>query len=264
MSLKRSGRVSMRRSFAITRNELRVLRRDPSPLVFVLAVPVLVTYILRGGVGAILQVVGYHGAPGADFAVPAQIVTFIFFIPAFIGMSFIREHVWATWDRLRASSATSAEILIGKVLPMCALGLCQLAIVFSIGLALGLHVRGSTLGVALVAAALVLCVGTLGLAVTSVFKTMGQINAFGNVGSVALAGLGGALMPLAVLPSWVHHIAPATPQYWAMRGFNSLILDGDRVSAAFLPVGILVAFAAGFSPIALWRLRFGDSKHSWA
>lgn len=256
--------MSLRRSFAITRNELRVLRRDPSPLIFVLAVPVLVTYVLRNGVGAILQVLGYHGAPGADFAVPAQIVTFIFFIPAFIGMSFIREHVWATWDRLRASSATSAEILVGKVLPMCVLGLCQLAIVFSVGLALGLRVRGSTLGVALVAGALVLCVGTLGLAVTSVFTTMGQINAFGNVGSVALAGLGGALMPLAVLPPWVHHIAPATPQYWAMRGFDSLILNGDRVAAAFLPAGVLTAFAAGFGLIALWRLRFADAKHSWA
>src|SRR5580658_10523786 len=128
MSLKRSGRVSMRRSFAITRNELRVLRRDPSPLIFVLAVPVLVTYILRGGLGAILQVVGYHGVSGADFVVPAEAVTFIFFIPGFIGMSFFREHGWATWDRLRASSATSAEIMFGKVVPMCILGMLQLAV----------------------------------------------------------------------------------------------------------------------------------------
>jgi ABC-2 type transport system permease protein len=256
--------VSLRRSLAITRNELRVLRRDPSPLIFVLVVPVLVMYILRGGVGAILQALGYHGTSGVDFAVPAQVVTFIFFIPAFIGMSFFREHGWATWDRLRASSATSAEIMIGKVVPMCILGVLQLAVVFSVGVGLGLHVRGSAVGVALVAMALVLCVGTLGLAVVAVFRTMGQVNAFGNVGSVALAGLGGALMPLAVLPRWVHDIAPATPQYWAMRGFNSLILDGGRVTAVLLPVVVLVAFATGFSLIALWRLRFIDTKRSWA
>ncbi len=256
--------MSVRRSVAITRNEVRVLRRDPSPLIFVLAVPILVTYILRDGIGAILQVQGYHGVSGADFAVPAEAVTFIFFIPAFIGFSFFREHGWATWDRLRASSATSSEILIGKVLPMCILGVIQLGVVFLVGVGLGLHVRGSTVGVALVAASLVLCVGTLGLATIAVFKTMGQVNAFGNVGSVALAGLGGALMPLAVLPGWVHRIAPATPQYWAMRGFNSLILDGDRLRAALLPAGVLTAFAAGFTLIALWRLRFSDTKRSWA
>jgi ABC-2 type transport system permease protein len=249
---------------AITRNELRVLRRDPSPLVFVLAVPVLVIYILRDGIGAILQVHGYHGVSGANFAVPAEAVTFIFFVPGFIGMSFFREHGWATWDRLRASSATSSEILIGKLAPMCILGVLQLGIVFAVGAGLGLHIRGSTLGVGLLAMALVLCVGALGLAITAVFRTMGQVNAFGNVGSVGLAGLGGALMPLAVLPGWVHRVAPATPQYWAMRGFNALILDGARLRSALLPVGVLMAFAAGFTLIALWKLRFSDTKRSWA
>jgi ABC-2 type transport system permease protein len=256
--------MSFRRSLAITRNELRVLRRDPSPLIFVLAVPVLVIYILRDGIGAILQVLGYHGASGADFSVPAEAVTFIFFIPAFIGMSFFREHGWATWDRLRGSSATSAEILLGKVAPMCLLGVLQLAVVFAVGSLLGLHVRGSVLGVVVISAALVLCVSTLGLAITAVFKTMGQVNAFGNVGSVGLAGLGGALMPLAVLPAWVHRIAPATPQYWAMRGFTAFILNGDRTGAALLPAGVLVAFSAAFILVALWRLRFVDTKRAWA
>lgn len=256
--------MSVVRSLAITRNELRVLRRDPSPLVFVLAVPVLVIYILRDGIGAILQVHGYHGVSGANFAVPAEAVTFIFFVPGFIGMSFFREHGWATWDRLRASSATSSEILIGKLAPMCILGVLQLGIVFAVGAGLGLHIRGSTLGVGLLAMALVLCVGALGLAITAVFRTMGQVNAFGNVGSVGLAGLGGALMPLAVLPGWVHRVAPATPQYWAMRGFNALILDGARLRSALLPVGVLMAFAAGFTLIALWKLRFSDTKRSWA
>jgi ABC-2 type transport system permease protein len=256
--------VSLGRSLAITRNELRVLRRDPSPLILILAVPVLVTYILRGGFGAILQVLGHHSVPGADYIAPAEAVTFVFFIPAFIGMSFIRERGWGTWDRLRSSSATSAEIMVGKVVPMCALGVLQMAVVFSVGIGLGLHVQGSVLGVALVAAALVICVGTLGLAITALFKTMGQVNAFGNVGSVGLAGLGGALMPLAVLPVWIHHIAPATPQYWAMRGFVSLIQNGGGIHAALLPMGVLLAFAAGFSLIALWRLRFIDSKRSWA
>jgi len=256
--------MSFRRSLAITRNELRVLRRDPSPLLFVLVVPVVVIYILRNGVGAILEVLGYHSGSGADFSVPAEAVTFIFFIPAFIGMSFFREHGWATWDRLRGSSATSAEILIGKVGPMCLLGVLQLVVVFAFGSVLGLHVRGSFLGVALVGGALVLCVSTLGLAITAVFKTMGQVNAFGNVGSVGLAGLGGALMPLAVLPSWVHHLAPATPQYWAMRGFTDLILNGSRAGAALAPVGALIAFSAAFVLVALWRLRFVDTKRAWA
>lgn len=254
--------MSLRRSLAITRNELRILRRDPSPLILVLVVPILVISIMRGGVGAILGFLGYHGASGADFAVPGEAVTFVFFISGFIGISFFREHGWGTWDRLRASPATTAEIMVGKVLPMCLLGVLQLAVIFAVGVGLGLDIRGSTVGVALVGVALVLCVGAMGMAVTAVFKTMEQINAFGNFGAVALAGLGGALMPLAVLPAWVQRIAPATPQYWAMRGFNSLILNGHQFTAALLPVAVLMAFAAAFSIVALLKFRVDDTKRS--
>jgi ABC-2 type transport system permease protein len=65
---------------------------------------------------------------------------------------------------------------------------------------------------------------------------------------------------LAVLPEWAKKIAPLTPTYWAMRGFRSVILDGQTWGAIVAPVVALTAMSAVFAVIALRRLRFGDSK----
>src|SRR5437868_9051419 len=57
---------------------------------------------------------------------------------------------------------------------------------------------------------------------TTLFRS--QLNAFSNLGAMVLAGVGGALAPTSALPSWARTLAPATPSYWAMRGFRQVIL----------------------------------------
>lgn len=254
----------MRRSIAITRNELRILRRDPAWLILIFLVPLVLVGLLRNGVRAILVLAGHPHVSGADFSVPAEAVTFVFYIPALVGLSFVREHGWTTWVRLRASSASIGEIVVGKLLPVLVLGFVQMGIVFGLGAALfGLRIRGSVLGVAVVACALVVTVVAMGLAITAVVRTVQQLNAIGNVAPVGLGALGGALLPLSTLPLWVHHIAPATPQYWAMRGFDALILGGQGIGAAVLPSTVLLCFAAGFAVVAGSRLRHIERRLSY-
>ena len=253
--------MSLSRSWAVAVNELRLLRRDPAWLILMFVVPLILVGLLRNGVRSILTLSGHPGVSGADFSVPAQAVTFCFYIPALIGLSFFREHTWATWPRLRAGQATAADVAMGKLAPMVALGALQMAVVFGIGVAaFGLRVRGSLAGVILVAGALVVTVVAMGTALTAVVRTVQQLNALGNVAPVGLGAIGGALLPVGTLPSWVRHVAPATPQYWAMRGFDSLVLDGRGVQAALLPAGMLLAFAAAFALVAGWRLSRVDAR----
>lgn len=257
--------MRLRSCLVIARNELRVLRTDPTPLILVIGMPLIVVAILRSAMRAALTLAGYHGASGSDFEVPAQIVTFVFFIPAFTAISFFREHGWGTWDRLRAGPASATEITLGKLIPSLGLGVLQLAVVLGLGvLFLGLDIRGSAAGLVLLALALITCVGCLGLAMTALCRTVQQVNALANAGSVGLAAIGGALVPLFTLPVWIQHIAPVTPQYWAMRGFNAVILQGRGLGSVWLSVLVLLGFSAGFSGLALMRFRFGDRKLGWA
>jgi len=254
----------VRHSVAVASNELRILRRDPSWIILVLGVPLVLVGLLRNGVHAILVLSGHPGVSGADFSVPAQAVTFVFYLPALIGLSFLREHTWGTWDRLRTSTATTTGIVVGKLIPVVSLGMLQMAVVFGLGgAAFGLTVRGSVAGVVLVVAALLIAVVAMGTAITSLVHTAQQLNAVGNIAPVGLGAIGGALMPLSTLPGWVHHIAPATPQYWAMRGFDAMILSGQGIASAVLPAVMLLCFAAGFGLVALAGLRRTASRLSY-
>jgi ABC-2 type transport system permease protein len=82
-------------------------------------------------------------------------------------------------------------------------------------------------------------------------------------GMVLFGAIGGALVPLSVLPGWARAIAPVTPTYWVMRGFRAVILDGRGLGAVAGPVVVLLSMAALFAVVALRRLRFDETKIAW-
>ena len=77
---------------------------------------------------------------------------------------------------------------------------------------------------------------------------------------VIFGAIGGALVPLEGLPGWAHRIAPATPTYWAMRGFRSVILSGGSLGSQLLPVVVLAAMSTGLALVVLARFRLDDAK----
>ena len=98
----------------------------------------------------------------------------------------------------------------------------------------------------------------------SLCRSVMQLNALATIGAFTLAGLGGALTPIASLPGWARAVAPAMPSYWAMRGFRSVILDGKGIGAVVLPVAVLLAFTAAFTAVTIARFRLDEAKISWA
>ena len=141
----------------------------------------------------------------------------------------------------------------------------QFAIVFAAGAVLfDLRVRGEVVALVPLVLAFAACLVLLGVAATAVFRTAQQANAFAIVGMVLFGALGGAFVPYEVLPGWAKSVAPATPTYWAMRGFRSVILDGQGIGGVVLPVAVLLGAAVVFGLVALRRFRFDDAKVGWA
>jgi ABC-2 type transport system permease protein len=257
--------VSLRRSLAIARHDLRLLRRDPFPVIVLIGMPLVLMAFMRPAFRAALVDAGYTGVNGAEQVVPGTTVMFAFFLVGNVGFAFFREHGWQTWERLRASEARPLEVMAGKAAVPLFTAAIQLAVLFGLGaLIFGLDVRGSVLGLVLVAAALAVCLVALGYALTALCRTIMQVNALSNLGALLFAGLGGALTPLSTLPGWARSVAPAVPSYWAMRGFRSVILDGGGVGTVLLPCAVLLAFAAGFGLVAARRFSFAETKTSWA
>ena len=72
--------------------------------------------------------------------------------------------------------------------------------------------------------------------------------------------LGGALTPLATLPGWAQAIAPAVPSYWAMKGYQAVIIGGGGVGDVTSSVGMLLVFSVVFGVIARIFFRVDDAK----
>lgn len=255
--------MSPRRSLAIARHDVRVMSRDSFPAILLVVMPLVGMVFMKSAFRPTLVAEGVRHANGAEQAVPGMAVTFGFLLVSYVGYGFFREHAWSTWERLRASPASSTEILLGKAAGSLVLALLQFTLVFGLGsLLMGLDVRGSWIQILLVGVAFGLFVVAAGLAVTAVCRTVMQSNAIAYLGTVVLSCLAGALVPRSVLPGWAATIAPAVPSYWAMRGYRDAILgDGRGVLA---PVAVLLAFALALSAVAVWRLRFDETKTGFA
>src|SRR2546430_16850938 len=75
-------RWSWRRSWAVCGNDLRILRRDPLPLVVLVSMPLLFMGFLQPSLRAALVEHGYRGANGSEQAVPGMAGMFLpFFSP---------------------------------------------------------------------------------------------------------------------------------------------------------------------------------------
>jgi ABC-2 type transport system permease protein len=257
--------ISLRRLGVILGHELRLARRDPLPVLVLIAFPIITMAFLKPAFRPALVQSGHPHANGAEQVVPGQATLSAFFIVSLVTISFFAEYAWATWDRLRASPATSLEIVLGKAIPKVVMAIAQFAIILSAGIVLfGLHIRGSALALAPLVVIFAACLVLLGVAVTAVCRTAQQAQAFAIVGMVLFGAIGGALVPFNVLPQWARAIAPITPTYWAMRGFTAVILNGKGLSGVAAPIAALAAMGLAFAVLALYRLRFDEHKTGWA
>jgi ABC-2 type transport system permease protein len=196
--------------------------------------------------------------------VPGMACLFGFFSIAIVGFAIFREHGWRTWPRLRAAGVRGPALLAGKLVVPAGLLVLQHVVLFGFGVAfLGFRVNGAWLAVALLALAFAVMVLAAGLAAAAALGTVQQLNAVTNLGTMLLAGLGGALVPVMELPKWVQPVAVVSPVNWAMDGYRGVILDGLGVADIERSLAAMTGLAVMLTAFALWRLRRDTPKRTW-
>ena len=252
---------SLRRSLAIARNDLALLRRESLFAIVLIAMPVVIITFGKSAYAAVLHGEGYKNANGAEQVVPGMALMFVFFMVTFAGLAFFREHMWNTWDRIRTLPVRDYELMIGKVVPSFLIICIQQTLVFALGFLLfGLRARGSLAALICVDLAFAVWLVAFILATVTICSSFQQVLAVSNLGAILFAGLGGALAPVSDLPSWVTPASRVTPFYWAMKGFNTVLLDGKGLSAVLVPITVLAGSAALLIVIVAWRFRLDTRK----
>jgi ABC-2 type transport system permease protein len=218
-----------------------------------------------------------YGSPNAtqlDSLAPVVVGFFAyFFVFILTGISFLRERIGGTLERLLATPVSRAEIVLGYSLGFGFFATLQVAIVLAFVLgrlgipalgpmpafAIGLGVR--TAGNPLIAYLLVLVLGlgavSLGIFLSTFARTELQILQFIPIVIVPQGLLGGFFWPIDQLPSLLQPVARILPVTYAIDGLRQVMIAGAGLTSGQvqLDLGVLVGIAAFFVVLAAGTIR---------
>ena len=245
------GRPGVRLA-AEVRHQAILLARDPGPMIGYLVMGLLLITVTRPLYVALDRL---DAAAGTDHATAGMAVMFSLFALKIGAAHLLNERTWHTWDRLRASPAGFGEILAGKALPIFIAILAQQAVLFGVSAAaFGLRPQAGWLALAACAVAWSACVLLLGTGAATLARTPAQLSAAGDVFALLTTVLGGALVPVPLLPGWLRAVAPASPGYWALAAYRGALTATPGQLER--PLALLGVFAlAGVSVAALIGAR---------
>ncbi|MGH2407577.1 MAG: ABC transporter permease [Candidatus Limnocylindrales bacterium] len=218
-----------------------------------------------------------YGSPDADSVdvlAPVFIAFFAyFFVFLLTGVSFLRERVGGTLERLLATPVERAEIVLGYSLGFGLFATMQVAVLLVWSL-LGLHVPAIgplpalTIGLAVPVAGspllaylvtLLLALGAVNLAIfiSTFARTELQIVQFIPIVIVPQGLLSGILFPVDQLPSILQPVARALPLTYAVEGLREVIIKGADLASRTLQVDLVVlaAIAIAFMALAARTIR---------
>jgi ABC-2 type transport system permease protein len=190
---------------------------------------------------AVARTTGPHPNTSYDLTFPQGILWGIIGCVMTFGLGIVSERTHGTLVRLQLSPISRAEILGGKALA-CFLAIAGVeAGLFAVGrIFFGVHPSSWIL---LVAAAISAAAGFVGIMmlVSVLGKSEQAAAGAGWAVMLPLAMLGGGMIPLFAMPSWMVTAGNVSPAKWAVLAFEGAIWRGFSATEMLLPCAILVA-----------------------
>jgi ABC-2 type transport system permease protein len=220
------------------------------------------------------QVFGSTDADFLDAFAPALVGFFAFFLVFILtGVSFLRERIGGTLERLLATPVRRSEIVAGYGLGFGFFATLQVAVImaFSLGLVevpsigplpaftigLGIANAGSPWLAFLVTLLLALVAVNLGIFISTFTRTEFQVLQFIPIIVVPQGLLGGIFWPVSSLPDALEPVARVLPLTYAVDGLRLILIKGaDLGSAALqLDLGVLAAVVVLLVVVATATIR---------
>ncbi len=174
----------------------------------------------------------------------------------FTAMAIVRERERGNLELLITTPVSSAELMIGKVLPYIGVGLIQTSVVLLLGITVfAVPVRGHLWEVYAATMLLIVANLALGLLIStrakSQFQAM-QMTMFLFLPSILLSGF---MFPFDGMPIAAQYLAEALPLTHFVRLIRGVMLRGAELSAMWPDMLALAGFTALMMGIAILRFR---------
>lgn len=186
-----------------------------------------------------------------------QLITWVF-IPLFgISALFAYERQQGTLRRLLTTPSRKATFLLGTISGQVAMALVQMLLLVGFGiLVMKLNWGREPLALFIILLASALAAAAFGTTMGTFIRTEGQANGLSTMFGMVFALMGGCWYPLELFPPAIQNVVKVLPTTWAMQGMLDLVLRGGGLPDVLPEAGVLLAFAAIFFSVGVWRFRY--------
>lgn len=232
--------------------EATVVFRQLVPPAFASAVPTEPPLDLN-----VTRLYGSEDLEMLDFFAP-MFIAYIGFFMIFLltSVSFLRERTQGTMERLSASPVTRLELVLGYMLGFGFFSVLQ-AVVLVLFTVYALQVKysGNLISIFVVTLALVLGAVNLGILLSAFARNELQAIQFIPIVILPQVLLSGLLWPVQEMPGWLQGIARLMPLTYAIDALTDIMIRGRTLASNWLPLTVLVAFAAVVAVLAATTVR---------
>lgn len=207
--------------------ETRKMLKDPTEILSRSLQPVI-WLLLFGEAFSRTKAVPGTGADYLAFLTPGILAQSITFVSIFNGLSIIWERDMGLLQKILTTPIERSALVLGKMLAATFRSLCQLAVVLTLSLCLGIHLQWSLERVFGVFGFVVLgsaFFSGFSMVIAAIVKTRDRMMGIGQLVTMPLFFASSALYPVSIMPPWLQIIARANPMSYLVDGLRGLLLD---------------------------------------
>ena len=200
-----------------------------------------------------------------DYFLPGFSVFFLMFAVSASARDLHREKLNGTLHRQLLSPVSSIDFLLGKWISSSLQGVFQLVVLYLLGAVLFQVNLGPNFW-SLPVVILLCCMAGSGffLVIALLTPTEKMMDNISTMVVLVFAMVGGNMMPLDQLPSWVHTFGRFGFNYWANVSFNDIMAKNQSAAANLQPLIVLAFMTAGFLVVNVLIVRLKMRKGVWA
>jgi len=183
----------------------------------------------RGGIIQIdARVMFNHYMTTSYFMIPALMAMSAFIVLMMVaGMALAKEKEAGTMEKLIASPATPAEIILGKTIPYFIIGLTVVGFIFLIGVfAFGVPFRGRVWELGLTACLFALAALSAAVFISTFASNQQSAMMGGFLYILPVILLSGTFFPAENIPGYAHWLVYFNPLMYSVTNFRNIMLKG--------------------------------------
>jgi ABC-2 type transport system permease protein len=192
-----------------------------------------------------------------DYIAPVYIALLaMFFVFLLACVAFLRERSQGTMERLAATPATRAEIVLGYMSGLGIFALIQVAVIlFFTVWVLDIHYRGSLALLFLIIALLAIVGVNMGILASAFARNEFQVLQFIPLVIIPQALLSGTFWAVADMPGYLRPFVYTMPLYYANTAMRDVMLKGWGLAEIWPNLAVLVGITAVFIVLSALMMR---------